>query len=523
MGICCLGLLIVAGTVLLVFINVKEAQKRKAQKWVHGSARLAASRELDIYRPAPGSLVVGYDQRSRQLLALDQRKQEEHILVVGPTGRGKTTAIILPGLLTETGSRSLFAIDPKTELYSKTAGALSRNYQVWQFAPTSSASHHYNPLVHVHSMEDAQDLARAWIENTGQNTKTPFFERNVELIITAAVLHLCKLEPNAPFSRLADILCLPFPALVARLTSSPELAARNLAAPLLSGIAGSPQLIAGFCADLANRMLLLSDPVIRSVTSTNAIDFHEMVDPTRRPTALFLSVPMSQAQRIKPLSALFLMQMFRSFIRDAEWNSGQLALPIACYLDEFCNAGKIPHFENYIATLRSMRVSLLLAIQNFSQVDYVYARDITPTVLSNATTHLVFPGCGKEECEYYSARMGDTTVEFENRSVQYRDLIGTPGYMQQRVRRRLMTPDEVRTMPAGQIILLRGSSPPVLVQTLPYYQVPGLYQLANLPAPRLANTRVTTLTQAPKVTKKLVAPAPQIAQPIAQPPTSSSP
>jgi type IV secretory pathway TraG/TraD family ATPase VirD4 len=179
-------LFIVGIVALLVVIQARQWKSKGA---IHGSARLANPGEMNAYRYVPGSLVLGYEQRSRQLLALDQRKQEEHILVVGPTGRGKTTAIILPGLLTETGQRSLFAIDPKHELYQKSAGALTRYYQVWCFAPMESISHHYNPLVHVHSMEDAQDLARAWIENTGQNTKTPFFERNVELIITAAVLH----------------------------------------------------------------------------------------------------------------------------------------------------------------------------------------------------------------------------------------------------------------------------------------------------------------------------------------------
>jgi type IV secretion system protein VirD4 len=390
--------------------------------------------------------------------------------------------------LRERGQRSVFTLDPKSELYRLTAGAAGRHLQVWRFAPTEpTASHCYNPLAYVERMEDAQDLARAWIINTGQSSN-PFFDRNMELLITATVLHLRAAEPAAPLSRLTEIFSMPPARLITLFDHSPSKAAKTFASQMLNGMSGDPRLVGGLVTDLAGRFLLLHDPDLQAVTSASDINFRAMSE-GKKPIALYLNIPASQADRLKPLSALFLMQMFKTWIRQAERNGGQLARAVCCYLDEFANAGRIPDFERHITMLRSMRVALLVAVQNFSQLDYVYGVDIRPTILANATTHIVLPGCGLEETEMYSARIGDTTVQARSAGQSFQpvpiiNVLSGRSQNSSEQRRRLITADEIRTM-AG-LLIVQGAAAPMQLTPLPFYRDPQLKMLANLPAPTIA-------------------------------------
>ncbi|WP_220197554.1 TraM recognition domain-containing protein [Ktedonospora formicarum] len=47
--------------------------------------------------------------------------------------------------------------------------------------------------------------------------------------------------------------------------------------------------------------------------------------------------------------------------------------------------------------LRTCRVALIHAAQNFAQLDDIYGRARHPTIVTNANTHIVLLGTGQEE------------------------------------------------------------------------------------------------------------------------------
>ncbi len=139
-----------------------------------------------------------------------------------------------------------------------------------------------------------------------------------------------------------------------------------------------------------------------------------MVD---EPTALFLSIPEDEAQRLEPLSACFIMQMMNSMVRRATHSpSRRLPRDFVFYMDEFCNAGIIPKFTKYISTVRSRGIAFVLAVQDFGQLRDTYGENGRETILANCTTHIVFPGCGLQETKYYSEKLGKTTVQTVSQS-----------------------------------------------------------------------------------------------------------
>ncbi len=444
---------------------------------LRGSAHWAKGREVKVYtaKPEEQAFVVGTLGMRR--IAISEQRQYEHIAIAGTTGKGKTSLFFVPSLLRERGTRSLFAFDVKSELVAKTAGALSEQHQVWVFAPEQPGfSHHYNPLAYIHSFEDAADFARCWVDNTGRSQE-PFWGNICEQLIAGAALHLLAAEPKAPLSRLADILgVLSLEELQALFTHSPSRNARLVAAPALARMAKNERLVGSVLTDLANRLFLLQSERIQQVTSMNEVDFVQMAE---QPTALFFCVPDYGIRRLSPLSCSFMLQMFTTWIKLAN-NQPQraLPLPIICYLDEFGTAGSIPHMAEYIATLRSRRVALVLAFQGFAQLEERYGKEATETILSNASTHLVLRGIGQREAEFYSRRIGDTTVVTQSRSTRGR-------WETTRTRtesaRRLIAPDEIRTMSEDHVLVLADVAPPLLVKAQPYYKEPRLIQRANVP------------------------------------------
>jgi type IV secretory pathway TraG/TraD family ATPase VirD4 len=432
--------------------------------------RLQSRRAKAPVSPPESLFVVGaYRWRT---IALSEKRQEEHVLATGPNGAGKSSWLLIPNLLRERGNRSLFIADLKNELFPVTAGAVARFHEVWLFAPTRPhESHGYNPLAHIRSAADANLFARCWVKNTGES-KEPYWASNAQLLITATVLHLRTAEPNAPFSRLAELLTeMPFEDLKDLLSASPSTPARKKAGAFLDNMKRNERLIGSIMTDIGNRFQVFDSEGVSEVTATNDIDFQVLVDV---PTALYLSIPRSETELHQPLLACFTMQLFRSWER-----RGVLPRGMACYLDEFANLGYIPKFETFISTARYLHVALLLAIQSASQLDDVYGNDAARTIKNNANTHIVFPGVGLEETKYYSERIGETTIRTE--STTQSEEASRQTSTQSEAKRPLMTPDEIRTMPKQTVLVIPSSSAPMQVKTKPYFEDRHLAQLANKP------------------------------------------
>src|SRR5579884_964105 len=308
------SLLIVMGSMVVL---LKPSQRTTT---AHGSAHFATDEELKTYGTLianprkeqqavskalttgsipPSKMQIGLYRK--KLIALDEHMQESHVFLLAPSGVGKTSRVIVPALLREFGSRSLFINDTKGELVELTLGHLSQYHRCFVFAPTNPhTSHHYNPLAHVHNMDDAEALANCLIDNTG-TSREEFWNSAPKLLVAATVLHLRATEPTAPFSRLIDILCsTKLEAIEAMFQNSSSPIAKDVAASFFENLQKNDRLAGSIMVEMATRFFRFKNPAIRQVTSSNDLNFTSMVD---EPTTLFLSIPEDEAQRLEPLSA----------------------------------------------------------------------------------------------------------------------------------------------------------------------------------------------------------------------------
>jgi type IV secretion system protein VirD4 len=420
----------------------------------------------------PSRFLIGrYHWRT---IALTEQRQEEHLLLLGPNGSGKSSLFLIRNLLRERGSRSLFVADLKNELFQVTAGSVARYHQVWRFAPTQpDRSHGYNPLAHVKTVTDAELLARCWVGNTGKS-QDPYWDESAELLITAIIAHLRKVEPQAPFARVCELITTPsFAQLESLLSTSPSSVTRTKGALFLEYMKRNERLVGSIMTTIINRFQLFDCEGMAEVTAINEIDFSAMI---ADPTALYLSIPLSETKLYQPLLACFTMQMFRAFEQ-----RGVLPRGIGCYLDEFGNLGYIPDFERHISTVRYLHVAIIMAIQSASQLVQIYGEHAAQTIMKNANVHLVLPGVGLDEAKYYSESIGDQTVRTEAQTTSEADSGTRTSWAQGETRRRLLTPDEIRTLQKGKVLLFPLASAPMIVQARPYYKDRKIARLANLP------------------------------------------
>lgn len=480
----------------------------------HGSARHANRRDTHAYRRAirpfaaklaPGAArsLAAYrpnwlnkQPREQRLLlgkygwssiSLAQHIQQQNVLLTAMIGSGKTFGLVMRNLLRECGHRSLFISDVKGELVRKVAGYLSRFYEVWVFSPLKAhQSDGYNPLMHVHNTKDALQLAQCWASNTGdgKGSDAKFWLLLVVRAMNATILHLRTAEPDAPFSRLADILSQSsYEELRTLLLKSPSQVARREAKQFFDALDRNDKIVAGLMADLGNRFQLFLDDDVRVTTAYNTIDFVAMAE---HPIALFLAIPPRATEMCAPLLACFVSHMWNEWeLRAEQEPDGQLPLKVECYLDEFANLGRIYNLKEHLTTMRHTGVGLIIILQSFSQIDDLYGKALRNILLTNCGTHLLLAGAGLEETRFYSERIGDTTVQTTSHNVSGGGFLAVQNHSwtTSETRRRLFTPEELRTMKRDQMLVLGSAAPPILVETMSYGQDRAVRHLADLPFP----------------------------------------
>lgn len=425
-------------------------------------------------RSAPSTrFVVG--RYLLQTISLTEEQQWEHVLLTAPTGRGKSSLIFIPNLLRERGSRSLFIADLKDELFKMTAGCVSQYHTVKSFAPTNPAmSQSYNPLRQIRGVEDAQDLADCWVQNTGES-RDPFWSTCARQLISAVAIHLHDTEPDASFTRLVDIITSSYKKVKGILSTTPSGEAQRLGKEFLGNMEENERLTASIMSDIGNRFQIFASPKVRQVTGTSPqpeenIDFDTMNDEI---IALYLCVPRKDTRRLRPLLATFCMQLF------AAWDRGGTSK--ACYFDEFTKVGRIPGMGDIISMARYLHIAIFMAVQDFSQLWETYGKEEGKTIRANAGTHLVLGGVDQEVAQYYSERIGDTTVPTASQHTSGYGIDKHSSWTQGETSRRLIKPEEIRTMAKNVILMVPNSLFAMKVKGMPYYKDRLLKALANLP------------------------------------------
>jgi len=483
---------------LLVVANRLSARrKRRGQltsSTVHGDAALATWKDLAPLRvrPTQERVVLGalrHRLRSREH-ALTGEEQYTNTLLVGLMGSGKS--VIIKGNLLRERTRSIAVIDPKGEHFATTAGALARTHDVFRVSFIEGVeSCGWNPLATCQDFLSAKAFAEVWISNTGDDVKTPFWRNTASLLITAAVLHLNAVAAQkgtvATLPALADFLTRNDINVIEKaLRGSPGPEAVTAAGQYLKNLEQDPRLRANIASDFHPRFDLLNAPHIRAVTGGDDVRPAMLADLSRRPVALFIAMPVGSGRLLRPLTALLFRQLFLTLLDIASRSPGQeLPRHVMLHLDELGTVGEIPDLSDYLNVGRQARIGATGGIQLLSQLRKQYGNDGALALLGAFSTKVAMKVTG-EEAEYFSKESGQTTVQQRSASASGKKGPGNPdqnGETVSETGRRLLLPDQLRRMPAGQMLVLRSGEKPFMLRVQQWWRVPALRAAARLPVP----------------------------------------
>ena len=182
-------------------------------------------------------------------------------------------------------------------------------------------------------------------------------------------------------------------------------------------------------------------------------------------SAIFIVLPEEDISKYFMVS-LIIQQLYREILVIADENGGKLKNRVMFYCDEFGSFPKIEGAEAMFSASRSRRISMVAIIQSFAQLDKNYGREGQEIITDN-TQLTIFGGFApnSQSAEVLSKALGEQTV-----------LSGTVSHGRdksqslQMIGRPLMTPDELKSMPKGQFIVMKTGTHPMISPLKLYFK-----------------------------------------------------
>ncbi len=426
----------------------------------------------------------------------------EHVLAFAPTRSGKGIGLVLPTLLTWTGSTVVH--DIKGENWMLTAGWRSQFSHCLLFNPTDQRSAKYNPLLEVrkglHEIRDVQNIADILVDPEGALEKRNHWEKTGHSLLTGAILHVLYAEEEKTLAKVAIFLANPKRTIEATLrimmTTNhlgtkddpkvhPEIA--SIGREMLNK---SENELSGVVSTAMSFLEIYRDPIIAETTSTCDWRIADLKN-AERPVSLYLVIPPSDISRTKPLIRLILNQIGRRLteqLPEADSSGsmdGKANHSLLLMLDEFPALGRLDFFETAMAFMAGYGIRAYLIAQSLNQIEKAYGPN--NSILDNAHVRVAFATNDDRTAKRISDTLGTATQLRAQKNYAGHRLAPWLAHVmvsRQETARPLLTPGEVMQLPETQALVLLAGTPPILARKLRYFEDAN-FTARCLPAPQL--------------------------------------
>ena len=183
-------------------------------------------------------------------------------------------------------------------------------------------------------------------------------------------------------------------------------------------------------------------------------------------SAIFVIMPEENPNTFFMIS-LIIQQLYREILAVADENGGKLRNRCVFFCDEFGTLPKIESAEMMFFASRSRRLQIVPIIQSFSQLDKNYGKEGAEIIVDN-TQLTIFGGFApnSSSAEVLSKALGSRTVMSGSVNRSKND----PSQSLQMIERPLLTPDELKSMPKGQFVVMKTGVHPMRVRLKLFYK-----------------------------------------------------
>ena len=414
-----------------------------------------------------------------------------HCLMIGASGVGKTAFFLYPNLeYTCACGMSYLALDTKGDL-ARNYGCIASKYYGYQVTvidlrnPTCSDGFNFMTLVN-HYMDrakrDPNDLtAKAKAENyakilaktiispegSSQYGDNAFFYESAEGVLAAIVMLLAefilpekdgteKRHIVSAFKLVQDLLAAPgggrgkngFHVLMDMLPSVHK--ARWVAGAALT--AGDQAMASVMSTVLSKLNAFLDSELEQVICRDNPIDAERFASSK---CAIFVVIPEEDPTK-NFIASLMIQNLSRELFSVADENRGRLKNRVVIYADEF---GTMPPFDvlSLFSAGRSRGLTLVPIIQSLAQLEKNYGKEGAEIVCDNCQD-TIFGGFSPQSktADALSAALGSRTVLSGSVSQGKES-----SQSLQMMERALMTPDELKSIPKGEFVVMKTGTYPM--------------------------------------------------------------
>ncbi len=387
---------------------------------------------------------------------------DDHVLVLGPTGAGKSSGYAVPAVLEWPGP--VVVTDPKGELVTRTLAHRQRLGPAAVFAPMLAPTDRWNPLGAVVTADDA--LRTAGLLMGRAPDRDPFWHD-----LARQLLHGLVVEAAVAGLTLGDLLRLLQETAAEEL---PDAVAHPVARRIVQGsLAGGDRTAMGVVATcIAQLGPYGADQV---VAATGASDFDPAWIADGRLRTLYCVVTPHDAILIRGLVGALLSRAWRACFASPP------APAAAFVLDEFAQLTHLPELPALTQLGRSQGVRLCLLAQDLASVRATYGAEAVAALWSNCRAKLLLAGISEVDLLDQASRLAGTSTFHVRGS-------GTDNAAaaQAQAAQPLLHPDDIRRLDPWDALLLHSSAQPAIVRQRRWYRDRRLRAAVGLPVPSRA-------------------------------------
>ena len=455
------------------------------QATTFGSAHWATSKDIKASGLMDGKGVVLGKTADGTYLRHDG---PEHVIVIAPTRSGKGVGIVIPTLLST--SSSVLVYDPKAENWKYTAGYRSSFSRTICFGPGEPNSAHFNPLLEVRrgdlEVRDVQNIADMIVDPEGKGMSDHWAKTGHSLLV-GTILHVLYDEKNKTLAGVANFLSNPDHTIVQTLEAMMKAKHTDdrthavVAAAARDMLNKSENERSGVLSTAMSFLSLYRDPIVARNTADSDFRIMDLVQSTN-PVSLYLVIPPSDINRLRPLFRLMVNQICRRLTEELNPTANKHRLLLL--LDEFPALGRLDFFETALGLIAGYGIKAMLISQSSNQLDKTYGPK--NSILDNTHVRVFYAPNTIETAEAVSRMLGQKTEVHQQMNYAGHRLSPFLEHMSvsdHESARALMTPGEVMELPHTDELIFVAGQPPIRAKKIRYHDE-AHFKSRLLPAPR---------------------------------------
>ena len=503
---------------LFALLRVALGRRSKGVEGLHGTARWAKKEEIEdagLLQPNANkeSVYIGA-YRDKGKIRYLTHDGAEHVLAIAPTRSGKGVGLVIPTLLSWTGS--VLCYDIKGENWALTSGWRQKYAKniVMKFEPTSDdgTSIKFNPLEEIdlesdRDVADTQNIAMMIVDPDGKGLDDHWAKTAYGFLV-ATILHVCYVKKSeGKTANLTDVgLALADPSrdIVELFEEMLEFQHKSgtthivVAQEARGMLQKADKEQSGVVSTVRSNLTLYVDPIVSRNIVKSDFKINDLMN-HEKPVSLYLVVKPKDAQRLRPLIRLLISQIIQSLTNSMNYEDGKSVAHynhrLLMMLDEFASLKRLTAMEDSLAFMASYGIKAYLVVQDLEQVNAAYGQ--YEGLLGNCHVKIVYAPNKLKTAEVISKMTGTATVVKKQHTMSgsRSDLfMGKVSESYSEVSRPLLTTDEVMKLPnstkngnevtggGDMLIFIAGLSPIYGTQIL-YFIDPVFSARAKIAAP----------------------------------------